>query len=67
MVESIPEGLIYPPGSPLLPSISQTWKDVLDKANQSVDIAAFYLTLRDNGMGLTEPSANEVRVGEETF
>ncbi|XP_031442880.1 5'-3' exonuclease PLD4 isoform X2 [Clupea harengus] len=61
LVESIPEGLIYPPGSPLLPSISQTWKDVLDKANKSVDIAAFYLTLRDNGMGLTEPSANEGR------
>ncbi|XP_062381134.1 5'-3' exonuclease PLD3 isoform X2 [Sardina pilchardus] len=61
LVESIPEGLVFAPGSPLLPSISQTWKDLLDKANQSVDIAAFYFTLRDSDLGLTEPSANEGR------
>ncbi|XP_041931540.1 5'-3' exonuclease PLD3 isoform X1 [Alosa sapidissima] len=61
LVESIPEGLVFAPGSPLLPSISQTWKDLLDKANKSVDIAAFYFTLRDSDLGLTEPSADEGR------
>ncbi|XP_063045542.1 5'-3' exonuclease PLD3 isoform X2 [Engraulis encrasicolus] len=61
LVESIPEGLTFPPDSPLLPSISQAWKDLLDKANASVDVAAFYVTLRDSDLGLTEPSAEEGR------
>ncbi|TRY88702.1 hypothetical protein DNTS_006272 [Danionella cerebrum] len=57
LVESIPEGLSFPSGSPQLPSISETWTDLLSKANSSVHIAAFYFTLRDSDMGLTEPSS----------
>lgn len=61
LVESIPDGLVFPPGSPLLPSIWQTWEHLLSKANKSVDIAAFYFTLTDTAMGLSEPSAHEGR------
>uniref|UniRef100_A0A3P8ZEG2 PLD phosphodiesterase domain-containing protein n=1 Tax=Esox lucius TaxID=8010 RepID=A0A3P8ZEG2_ESOLU len=64
LVESIPEGLVYPSGSASLPSISKTWIDLLNQANSSVDVAAFYLTLRDSALGITEPSAAE---GKEVF
>ncbi|XP_051514249.1 5'-3' exonuclease PLD3-like isoform X2 [Myxocyprinus asiaticus] len=55
LVESIPEGL--PSGSPHLPSISEAWTNLLNGANSSVHIAAFYFTLRDSDLGLTEPSS----------
>ncbi|XP_052010995.1 5'-3' exonuclease PLD3-like [Xyrauchen texanus] len=55
LVESVPEGL--PSGSPHLPSIFEAWTDLLNGANSSVHIAAFYFTLRDSDLGLTEPSS----------
>uniref|UniRef100_A0A8C1Y2T9 Phospholipase D family, member 7 n=1 Tax=Cyprinus carpio TaxID=7962 RepID=A0A8C1Y2T9_CYPCA len=57
LVESLPEGLVFPSGSPHLPSISDTWINLLNKANRSVHIGAFYFTLRDSDLGLTEPSS----------
>ncbi|XP_052430196.1 5'-3' exonuclease PLD3 isoform X1 [Carassius gibelio] len=57
LVESVPEGLIFPSGSPHLPSISDTWINLLNKANRSVHIGAFYFTLQDSDLGLTEPSS----------
>ncbi|XP_059377311.1 5'-3' exonuclease PLD3-like isoform X1 [Carassius carassius] len=57
LVESVPEGLRFPSGSPHLPSISDTWINLLNKANRSVHIGAFYFTLRDSDLGLTEPSS----------
>lgn len=57
LVESVPEGLNFPSGSPHLPSISESWINLLNKANSSVHIAAFYFTLRDSDLGLTEPSS----------
>ncbi|XP_077092096.1 5'-3' exonuclease PLD3 isoform X2 [Siphateles boraxobius] len=57
LVESVPEGLSFPSGSPHLPSISETWTNLLNRANSSVHIGAFYFTLRDSDMGLTEPSS----------
>ncbi|KAJ8014826.1 hypothetical protein DPEC_G00019780 [Dallia pectoralis] len=64
LVESIPEGLVYPSGSTYLPSISKTWIHLLNGANSSVDIAAFYLTLRASELGISEPSAGQ---GKEVF
>lgn len=58
LVESIPEGL-YTSGSTPLPSISDAWMSLLDKANSSVDIAAFYFSLRASDMGLAEPSDSQ--------
>uniref|UniRef100_A0A8C2E0V9 Phospholipase D family, member 7 n=1 Tax=Cyprinus carpio TaxID=7962 RepID=A0A8C2E0V9_CYPCA len=57
LVESLPEGLVFPSGSPHLPSISDTWINLLNKANRSVHIGAFYFTLQDSDLGLTEPSS----------
>ncbi|XP_062856686.1 5'-3' exonuclease PLD3 isoform X2 [Trichomycterus rosablanca] len=64
LVESIPEGMHYPSGSPHLQSISHTWTHLLNRANSSVDIAAFYLTLRDSDIGLTDPTSMQ---GKELF
>ncbi|KAK2891277.1 hypothetical protein Q8A67_013920 [Cirrhinus molitorella] len=57
LVESVPEGLSFPSGSPHLPSIAETWTKLLNKANRSVHIGAFYFTLRDSDLGLMEPSS----------
>ncbi|RXN35225.1 phospholipase D3-like isoform X2 [Labeo rohita] len=57
LVESVPEGLSFPSGSPHLPSIAEAWTKLLNKANRSVHIGAFYFTLRDLDLGLTEPSS----------
>ncbi|XP_016422425.1 phospholipase D3-like [Sinocyclocheilus rhinocerous] len=57
IVESVPEGLSFPSGSPHLQNISDTWTNLLNKANRSVHIGAFYFTLRDSDLGLTEPSS----------
>ncbi|XP_032366746.1 uncharacterized protein pld7 isoform X3 [Etheostoma spectabile] len=46
LVESIPEGL-YQPSPSSRPSIADSWLRLLGKANSSVNIAAFYFTLRD--------------------
>uniref|UniRef100_A0A4W4G1U9 Phospholipase D family, member 7 n=2 Tax=Electrophorus electricus TaxID=8005 RepID=A0A4W4G1U9_ELEEL len=64
LVESVPKGMLFPPGSPHLQSISDTWTNLLNRANSSVSIAAFYLTLRDFDVDLTEPSAMQ---GKELF
>ncbi|XP_044879102.1 5'-3' exonuclease PLD3-like isoform X3 [Mauremys mutica] len=57
LVESIPMGLDYNHSSPRHLPIFQAWMDLLDAANRSVDIAAFYFTLRDSDMQEEEPSS----------
>ncbi|XP_037920584.1 5'-3' exonuclease PLD3-like isoform X2 [Hermetia illucens] len=46
LVESIPEGLDYPDGSPKFPSTYEAWKTLIGLANKSIDIGSFYWTLR---------------------
>uniref|UniRef100_A0A8C3SYS3 PLD phosphodiesterase domain-containing protein n=1 Tax=Chelydra serpentina TaxID=8475 RepID=A0A8C3SYS3_CHESE len=57
LVESIPVGLDYSSSSPRHLPIFQAWMDLLDAANHSVDIAAFYFTLRDSDTQEEEPSS----------
>ncbi|XP_045616563.1 5'-3' exonuclease PLD3 isoform X2 [Procambarus clarkii] len=45
LVESIPENLTYSPGSIQYPSIYSAWTSLIDDAEESIDIAAFYWTL----------------------
>ena len=52
---------MFSDGSPVLPSISQAWTQLLSQANSSVSIAAFYFTLRASDQGLTDPSDLQVR------
>ncbi|XP_029470746.1 phospholipase D3-like isoform X2 [Rhinatrema bivittatum] len=47
LVESIPENLHYGPGTTPHVSVYRAWVELLESANSSVDIAAFYFTLRD--------------------
>lgn len=46
MVESIPEGLTYPDGSPTFLSTYEAWNLLIKMANESIDIGSFYWTLR---------------------
>ncbi|KAM9134633.1 5'-3' exonuclease PLD3-like isoform 3-T3 [Pangshura tecta] len=62
LVESIPVGLDYNHSSPRHLPIFQAWMDLLDAANRSVDIAAFYFTLRDSDMQKKEPSSWQGRL-----
>ncbi|XP_072345510.1 5'-3' exonuclease PLD3-like [Scyliorhinus torazame] len=64
LVESIPVGLVYPKGVPHHVSIYQGWMDLLQEAKETVDIAAFYFTLRSADMGLADPTASQ---GEQVF
>lgn len=47
-MESLPEGLSYQSSSPNQQSIADHWLRLLDEAERSVDIAAFYFTLRSS-------------------
>jgi len=59
LVESIPEGLVYPEGS-LQPSIYDSWLKLTDLAEKSIDIASFYWTLKGEDV-IPHPSASEVQ------
>lgn len=45
-MESLPEGLSYQSSLPTQQSIADRWLQLLDEAERSVDVAAFYVTLR---------------------
>ena len=46
LVESIPENLTYPAGSPTHLSVYEGWMNLLKLANESIDIASSYWNLR---------------------
>ncbi|ELU15958.1 hypothetical protein CAPTEDRAFT_171089 [Capitella teleta] len=56
LVESIPENLTYPSGSILHPSTYTSWRDLIQGANESIDIASFYWTMRSDDLNVTDPS-----------
>lgn len=60
LVESVPVGL-YPSSAPSRPSIADGWLRLLDEANSSVHIAAFYLTLRNSDVQSSDPSDSQGR------
>uniref|UniRef100_A0A671Y6L8 Phospholipase D family, member 7 n=1 Tax=Sparus aurata TaxID=8175 RepID=A0A671Y6L8_SPAAU len=60
LVESIPEGL-YQSSPSSRQSIADSWLHLLDKANSSVHIAAFYFTLRGNDLDLAGASDSQGR------
>ncbi|CAN9514699.1 unnamed protein product [Ophioblennius macclurei] len=63
LVESIPVGL-YPSSPSPRRSIADSWLRLLQRANSSVDIAAFYFTLRDNDTDLSGTADSQ---GREVF
>ncbi|XP_031628131.1 phospholipase D3-like isoform X2 [Contarinia nasturtii] len=46
LVESIPEGLVYPDKSPLFQSTYKAWNRLIGLANKTINIGSFYWTLR---------------------
>jgi len=56
LVESIPENLTYPIGSPSHLSIYAAWMNLTGSATKSIDIAAFYWTLRSADVKFNDPS-----------
>ncbi|XP_070819147.1 uncharacterized protein pld7 [Chaetodon trifascialis] len=61
LVESIPVGL-YQSSPSSRQSIADSWLHLLDKANSSVHIAAFYFTLRGNDLELTDSTDSQGRM-----
>lgn len=55
LVESIPENLTYPPGSPQHMSTYEGWMNLIGMAQYTIDIASFYWTLRGNDV-IQDPS-----------
>lgn len=46
LIESIPDGLIYPNNSIKTPSTFDTWLNLINLAEKSIEIASLYWTLR---------------------
>ncbi|XP_064623986.1 5'-3' exonuclease PLD3-like isoform X2 [Lineus longissimus] len=64
IVESIPVNLTYPAGSPQLPSIFDSWMQLISLAQETIEIGAFYFTLRGEDIHFEDPSAAQ---GEQVF
>jgi hypothetical protein len=60
VVESIPENLNYTAGSPSHLSTYDAWMQLIGKATKTIDIVAFYWTMRSSDTGHEEPSAQQV-------
>ncbi|KAK7068336.1 catalytic activity protein [Halocaridina rubra] len=65
LVESIPENLTYTPDSIMYPSIYSAWVSLLERAETSIDIAAFYWTLLNDDV-VKNPIASSWQ-GEDVF
>ncbi|XP_067006236.2 5'-3' exonuclease PLD3 [Anabrus simplex] len=58
LVESIPEGMVYPKGSTPHPSTVDTWLNLINMAEFSIEIASFYWTLQQ-GEVYPDPSSKQ--------
>ncbi|KAJ3588289.1 hypothetical protein NHX12_011882 [Muraenolepis orangiensis] len=65
LVESVPAGL-YPDGPPAPPSISDGWLRLLARANRSLQVAAFYVTLRAEDTTANHPDPIDAQ-GRKVF
>lgn len=62
LVESIPENMTFVKGSPLHLSTFDSWMELINMANNSIDIAAYYWTLQGADIGHVDPSDWQVMV-----
>ncbi|XP_065170426.1 5'-3' exonuclease PLD3-like [Atheta coriaria] len=63
LVESIPEGLIYPNESIRNGRTYDSWMELIDSAEQTIEIASFYWTLRQADV-YPDPSS---KLGQDVF
>ena len=59
IVESIPQNLTFPKGSPIHESTFEGWTSILQLARNQVNISAFYMTLNGSDTNTTDQSTNE--------
>nr|XP_033813191.1 phospholipase D3-like isoform X2 [Geotrypetes seraphini]XP_033813192.1 phospholipase D3-like isoform X2 [Geotrypetes seraphini]XP_033813193.1 phospholipase D3-like isoform X2 [Geotrypetes seraphini] len=59
LVESIPENLKYEREAVHYTSVYQAWMELLEGANSSIDIAAFYFSLRDMDIDVESPLSRQ--------
>jgi phospholipase D3/4 len=59
LVESIPEGLLYPPDATLHTSTYDTWMNLINTAESSIEIASFYWSLRGSDI-IPYPTSDKV-------
>ncbi|KAI6652898.1 Phospholipase D3-like [Oopsacas minuta] len=59
IVESIPQNLTYPGGSPTHESTFKGWADILNLAKNEVNISSFYMTLKGSDTKTKDPSTKE--------
>ncbi|XP_068106908.1 5'-3' exonuclease PLD3 [Hyperolius riggenbachi] len=59
LVESMPEGLVYPEKYATNPSVFQTWLNLISEAKSSIDIASFYWTMTNNDTHTQHPTADQ--------
>ncbi|XP_071832804.1 5'-3' exonuclease PLD3-like [Apostichopus japonicus] len=64
LVESIPTNLTFPTGSPKHKSTIDAWTDLIQSAEQTIDIAAFYWSLRNDDL---KPPVNASHPGQKIF
>lgn len=64
LVESIPEGLVYPNNTTPHPSTHQTWLNLISMAQETIEIGSFYWTLRLDEV-YPEPTSLQVRMRAE--
>lgn len=61
LVETIPFGLIYPNGTTPHPSTYDTWLDLINNAQHTIEIASLYWSLRSADV-VPDSSSQEVRL-----
>ena len=66
LVESIPENLTHPTGSPIHPSTFSAWRQLIATAQTSIDIGSFYWNLRGKD-GDEDPSDWQVNYVTLTY
>lgn len=64
LAESIPENLTFPEGSPKHISTYEAWKDLIGSAEKTIDIAAFYWSLRNEDL---QPPVESSHKGQDIF
>lgn len=64
LIESIPDNLTYPSGSPSHPSTYNSWLQLLDVAQSTIYIASSYWSLRSDDLPVKDPSSWQ---GEDIF
>ena len=59
IVESIPQNLTYPQGSPTHKATFDGWKEILQAAKKEVNISSFYMTLNGSDTNTVDQTTKE--------